>query len=185
VFKIDAPVINWTEGPRYDATMPRCVPVPGFTESYSCITAYGERAKWKGLRRYSTRPALRRRGAGEIPKYEDVRQLIRKFVVHHDGCRDAQMCFNVLHNERGLSCHFLIDNDGTIYQTLDLGLMGFHASADNVDSVGVELANRGEVELDPEYYNKKGRIRRTETLCKINTHTYKAWKYTDDQWRTF
>jgi N-acetyl-anhydromuramyl-L-alanine amidase AmpD len=183
LFKIDAPVVNWHDS-GWDARTPRCVPVPGFSESYSCITAYGERAKWKGLRRYSTRPALRKQG--ETPRYADVRQLIRKFVVHHDGCADAKMCFNVLHNERGLSCHFLIDNDGKIYQTLDLGLMGFHASADNVDSVGVELASRGEVELDgPEYYSKKGRIKRQQTLCKVNGHTYKVWAYTDQQWRAF
>ena len=33
------------------------------------------------------------------------------------------MASSVLQNERGLSCHFLLDNDGTIYQTLDLALM--------------------------------------------------------------
>jgi N-acetyl-anhydromuramyl-L-alanine amidase AmpD len=32
-------------------------------------------------------------------------------------------CFSVLQNERGLSRHFLLDNDGTIFQTIDFGLM--------------------------------------------------------------
>ena len=51
---------------------------------------------------------------------ERLKQVVRQFVIHHDGCMDSRSCFQVLHNERGLSVHFLIDNDGTIFQTLDL-----------------------------------------------------------------
>jgi hypothetical protein len=31
---------------------------------------------------------------------------VKQFVIHHDGCTSADMCFNVLHNERRLSCRF-------------------------------------------------------------------------------
>ena len=47
-----------------------------------------------------------------------LQQQIHQLVVHYDACGTAQKCFKVLHHERGLSCHFIIDLDGVIYQTL-------------------------------------------------------------------
>ena len=44
---------------------------------------------------------------------------------------------------RGLSVHFLLDIDGTIYQTLDLKERAWHATTSNSRSVGVEIANIG------------------------------------------
>jgi hypothetical protein len=46
-------------------------------------------------------------------------------------------------DRRGISVHFLIDNDGTIYQTLDLQHAAWHAgsSRTNRPSVGVEITN--------------------------------------------
>tara|TARA_B100000085_G_C18487855_1_gene490040 strand:- start:650 stop:1165 length:516 start_codon:yes stop_codon:yes gene_type:complete len=46
-------------------------------------------------------------------------------------------------NKRGASVHFLIDNDGTIYQTLDLQHAAWHAGSarTNRPSVGVEISN--------------------------------------------
>ena len=41
------------------------------------------------------------------------------FVNHWDVCLSSTSCHRVLNN-RGISVHFLIDNDGTIYQTLDI-----------------------------------------------------------------
>ncbi|MCA9518629.1 MAG: N-acetylmuramoyl-L-alanine amidase, partial [Myxococcales bacterium] len=40
---------------------------------------------------------------------------------------------------RGLSEHFIIDFDGTIYQTVDVARMAFHAAEQNNSSVGVTL----------------------------------------------
>ena len=84
-------------------------------------------------------------------------QVIRQFVVHHDGCQDSRTCFQVLHNERGLSVHFLIDNDGTIFQTLDLVDCAFQAAGVNEISVGVELANRGDALRFPERLSRQAR----------------------------
>jgi N-acetyl-anhydromuramyl-L-alanine amidase AmpD len=50
------------------------------------------------------------------------------------------MCQRVL-DKRGISVHFLIDNDGTIYQTLDLQHAAWHAGNVNRKSVGVEISN--------------------------------------------
>ena len=67
---------------------------------------------------------------------------IRYFVNHWDVCLSSNSCQNVL-DKRGISVHFLIDNDGTIYQTLDLQHAAWHAgsSRTNRPSVGVEITN--------------------------------------------
>jgi len=40
--------------------------------------------------------------------------------MHYDVCGVSRQYFKVLHDYRGLSVHFMLDIDGTIYQTLDL-----------------------------------------------------------------
>ena len=62
------------------------------------------------------------------------------FVNHWDVCLNSKSCFKVLQN-RGLSVHFLIDNDGTIYQTMDMQHIAFHAGNHNDVSIGVEISN--------------------------------------------
>jgi murein DD-endopeptidase MepM/ murein hydrolase activator NlpD len=91
------------------------------------------------------------------------------------------MCFNVLHNERGLSVHFLLDNDGTIYQTVDLAFMAFHAAGFNANSIGVEMCNRGDAKQWPEFYRQRGQ-KRDVTTCRIHGHTYLAFDYTAAQY---
>jgi N-acetylmuramoyl-L-alanine amidase len=49
----------------------------------------------------------------------------------------------VLHDVRNLSVHFMLDIDGTIYQTLDVKERAWHAAASNDRSVGIEIANIG------------------------------------------
>ena len=51
-------------------------------------------------------------------------------------------CQKVLDN-RGISVHFLIDNDGTIYQTIDMQHGCWHAGSERANraSVGVEISN--------------------------------------------
>ena len=67
---------------------------------------------------------------------------IRYFVNHWDVCLSSKSCQGVL-NRRGASVHFLIDNDGTIYQTMDMQHAAWHAgsSRTNRPSVGVEISN--------------------------------------------
>mmetsp|Transcript_5187 Transcript_5187/g.17138 ORF Transcript_5187/g.17138 Transcript_5187/m.17138 type:complete len:236 (+) Transcript_5187:186-893(+) len=52
------------------------------------------------------------------PSYWDIinlQQAVHQVVIHYDGCGTARRCFKVLHDERTLSCHFIIDIDGTVY----------------------------------------------------------------------
>src|SRR5262245_32719066 len=125
-FKVDAPIVNWHEPPYWDATREVCIPTVT-DPSPQCVGGVPYTLPGQTYtRRYALRPTLRQ--YGNNPKYEAVKSVVRQFVVHHDGCSSSDMCFSVLQNERGLSVHFMIDNDGTIYQTIDLGLMAYHAA---------------------------------------------------------
>ena len=64
------------------------------------------------------------------------------FVCHWDVCLNSKSCFKVL-SQRGLSVHFLIDNDGTIYQLTDMNHITYHAGSAkwNANSIGVEISN--------------------------------------------
>ena len=64
------------------------------------------------------------------------------FVNHWDVCLSAESCVKVLNN-RKVSVQFCIDNDGTIYQTMDMQHAAWHAGnrAVNHSSVGVEISN--------------------------------------------
>jgi N-acetyl-anhydromuramyl-L-alanine amidase AmpD len=55
----------------------------------------------------------------------------------------SRQCFKVLHDVRNLSVHFLLDVDGTLYQTLDLREKAYHATIANDGSIGVEIAHPG------------------------------------------
>lgn len=130
-----------------------------------------------GLASRATRYRLRRlMGRGE--SYPRLKQVVRQIVVHLDGCRDARMCYHVLHNQRGLSVHFMVDNDGTIYQTLDLMHCAFHAGGVNEISVGIELQNRGDAARYPNYY-KEGR---PTVTCRIHGHQFLCYDYTQAQY---
>jgi hypothetical protein len=67
------------------------------------------------------------------------------FVNHWDVCLSAESCATVL-NRRGISVHFLIDNDGTIFQMLDTQHKAWHAGIPNYEGgnpkgIGVEISN--------------------------------------------
>jgi N-acetyl-anhydromuramyl-L-alanine amidase AmpD len=73
----------------------------------------------------------------------DLQQVVHQFVLHFDVCGTSRQCFKVLQDVRGLSVHFLLDVDGTIYQTLDLREKAHHATIANDFSIGVEIAHPG------------------------------------------
>jgi len=158
-FNIDAPLINWHEGPKWDATSEYCMPTATDPNPPCTIGANGKHVPYGKLpngpytQRYYVRPGLHQYNGGYNAPLSAVQQVIKQFVIHHDGCNSADMCFSVLQNERGLSVHFLLDNDGTIYQTIDLALMAYHASEWNTSSIGVEICNRGDAWRDPHYYD--------------------------------
>ena len=71
-----------------------------------------------------------------------MQETVDQFVLHYDVCGLSKICFNVL-QQRGLSIHFLLDLDGTVYQTLDLQERALHATVSNNRSIGIEIAHVG------------------------------------------
>jgi hypothetical protein len=129
---VDAPVVLWTMEPFYDA----------YAEGPRFAAAGTE-----GKRYQPGRSAQTAELAAEVERdgwtREHLAEQVDLFVLHYDACGTSRVCFRVLQDERKLSVHFLLDLDGTIYQTLDLCEQAWHARAANPRSVGVEIANVG------------------------------------------
>jgi N-acetylmuramoyl-L-alanine amidase len=81
-----------------------------------------------------------RGGGWDLASLQDK---VDQFVYHFDVCGTASQCFFILHDVRGLSVHFMLDVDGTIYQTCDVKERAWHATVANPRSVGIEIANIG------------------------------------------
>lgn len=81
-----------------------------------------------------------RGGGWDLPL---LQRVVDQFVLHYDVCGTSRQCFKILQDMRDLSVHFLLDLDGTIYQTLDLKERAWHATSSNSRSVGIEIANMG------------------------------------------
>ncbi len=146
LFHTTAPVVLWTDPKGYDA--------------YRVERRFGDfkKADWEksiqetssldtpnryGIRKdpLTAKQLQQVRGGGwTLPLLQDV---VDQFVMHYDVCGVSQQCFKVLHDRRGLSVHFMLDIDGTIYQTLDLKERAWHATISNSRSVGVEIASIG------------------------------------------
>lgn len=143
-FHTTTKVVLWTDPGGYDAyrVEPRFAPLDS------------DRSKKKADNepsgaRYSLRrsPSLtpeqieRVRGGGwDLPTLQSV---VDQFVIHFDARGTSRQCFEILQDKRGLSVHFMLDIDGTIYQTLDLKERAWHATTSNTRSVGIEIANIG------------------------------------------
>ncbi len=96
-----------------------------------------------GVRTNSLTPEemARTRGGGwDLPL---LQRVVDQFVIHYDECGISRECFRILQDHRDLSVHFMLDIDGTIYQTLDCKERARQATIANDRSIGVEIANIG------------------------------------------
>jgi len=146
LFHTGAPVILWTDPGGYDAYRTERRFAPMTQASYAETTRQVKDIT--SPNRYSlrqsvltTQQAEQVRGGGW--PLELLQQKVDQFVIHYDVCGTAAQCFFILHDYRDLSVHFMLDVDGTIYQTLDLKERAWHATTANSRSVGVEIANIG------------------------------------------
>jgi N-acetylmuramoyl-L-alanine amidase len=145
-FHTGTPVVLWMDPGGYDAyrVERRFAPIGQSDWSNSCA----EVRALKTPNRYSlrqksltTNQVEQVRGGGwDLPLLQSV---VDQFVMHFDVCGTSRTCFNVLQDHRDLSVHFMLDLDGTIYQTLDLKERAWHATISNDRSIGVEIANIG------------------------------------------
>ena len=139
-------VVTWMDPGGYDAyrTERRFAPFEesDFATSKEKVKDLSSPARYN-LRKagLTTNEIERVRGGGwDLPALQKV---VDQFVLHFDVTGISRQCFKVLHDHRGLSVHFLLDVDGTIYQTLDLKERAFHATTSNSRSIGIEIANMG------------------------------------------
>ncbi len=146
LFHTGAPVVLWSDPGGYDAYRVEKRFTPWAESAWDAMVKAGKAPDSPA--RYNTRAAAlstdeleRVRGGGwDLPL---LQRTVDQFVIHYDVCGTSRQCFKVLHDLRGLSVHFMLDIDGTIYQTLDLKERAWHATTSNDRSVGIEIANMG------------------------------------------
>jgi N-acetylmuramoyl-L-alanine amidase len=141
-------VVLWTDPGGFDAYQvePRFGPI-----DYKPTAAEKEKSDvWAA--HYNTRdrgmPKAERerlRGSFDLPWVQGV---VDQFVIHYDVAGTSKNCFEILQDKRGLSVHFMLDVDGTIYQSLDLKERAWHATIANNRSIGIEVANIGAYPLE-------------------------------------
>lgn len=122
---INAPVVLWSDPGGFDAYVEGPV-----------FAAEGPRGRrYTPGRDWASNPS-------EISR-EVLAERIDLFMLHYDACGFSQRCFRLLQDERVLSAHFMLDVDGTLYQTLDLRDQAWHGRFTNSRSIGIEMANMG------------------------------------------
>ena len=138
-YSIGAPVVLWSDPGGYDA--------------YSTDRHFDSEPAPKG----GPEPGSLRFDPGRVARDGSRRQLVDpdsldlaalgavvdQFVLHYDVCGSSRQCFKILHDHRGLSVHFMLDIDGTLYQTVDLREQCWHATKANTRSIGIEIAHIG------------------------------------------
>ena len=151
-FDIGWPVVTWDMANGYDAYAEHCFFTPATTMPSSPVDP-------DSTRRYGQRrirdAQLRQRVQADGWTMENLQDQVTQFVIHFDAVGYSKGCFRVLHDIRGLSSHFLLDVDGTIYQTLDLKERAWHAAIANDKSIGIEIAHigaRSNMEVFEEWY---------------------------------
>lgn len=147
LFHTGTPVVTWMDPGGYDAYRVERRFAPLEESDWDQIKDQLSEPNRYNLRRKGLNPPLtpelveRIRAGGW--KLDELQQVVDQFVLHYDVCGTSKVCFKVLHDQRGLSVHFMLDVDGTIYQTLDLKERAWHATSSNSRSIGVEIAQIG------------------------------------------
>lgn len=140
-FHTGAPVVLWTDPGGYDGYRvdKRFAPLDESDWEHS-------KQGLQSPNRYDSRtkdPALAEATRGGNWTLDQLRENVDQIVLHYDASGTSRQCFRTLHDSRGLSIHFMVDLDGTIYQTLDVKERAWHATKSNARSIGIEIANIG------------------------------------------
>lgn len=130
-------------------------------------------------------------GTKIVQTLDEARQAVEIVLLHSDGMTTAKATHQVLVN-RGLSTHFCVDWDGTIYQCADPGFHAtLHGGEQNERSIGIDLNNdlpdllgseRGkEYPYPPDQQDKKYKRRKSDVVA-INGSKKQSFGYTDPQY---
>jgi N-acetylmuramoyl-L-alanine amidase len=145
-FHIGTPVVLWLDPGGYDAYRVERRFAPLDQSDWDASTNENPSLKTPnryGMRRSQLTPEQLEEFRGGGWELAALTNVVDQFVLHYDVAGTSRTCFKVLHDARGLSVHFMLDLDGTIYQTLDLKERAWHASTSNDRSIGIEIANMG------------------------------------------
>ena len=146
LFHIGTPVVLWMDPGGYDAyrVEKRFAPIEESAwQEPTPDRKYPDSPNRYGMRRAGLTEEEIEQFRGGGWDLESLQDKVDQFVLHYDVCGTSERCFQVLHDGRGLSVHFMLDLDGTIYQTLDLKERAWHATISNDRSIGIEIANMG------------------------------------------
>ncbi len=142
-FRIGTPVVLWTDPGGYDAYRVERRFAPLEEAGWDASKAVLNSPNRYNVRKEGLSEAELERVRGGGWDLELLQREVDLFVIHYDVCGVSQRCFDVLHDHRTLSVHFMLDIDGTIYQTLDVKERAWHAGPFNSRSVGIEIAHMG------------------------------------------
>jgi N-acetylmuramoyl-L-alanine amidase len=142
----------------------------------------GEITVVKG-KRYKSRQAL-----GGTPNLAKLKKLVWQFALHHSGLYRSHDTYETL-QQRGLSVHFICDDDGTLYQCLDVRERAYHIGTNNAMSVGVEIDSRAVAGQHPDAYDDAHQRRyrvgpRRVVADTIHGMRMKGFDYSDAQYAT-
>jgi|13_taG_2_1085334.scaffolds.fasta_scaffold00788_4 RNAse (barnase) inhibitor barstar len=105
---------------------------------------------WPKVRIYTEKSGLSIEGKNYYSFQDKPKRDPIQFVNHWDAALTSKSCVNII-NKRNLSMHFCIDNDGTIYQLMDMQDAAWQAGnkLSNIIGLGVEISNA----FYPKYQN--------------------------------
>ena len=97
---------------------------------------------WKKVRLYTEKQGLRTKPSNQYDYQGRPDRAPIQFVNHWDAALSSASCVKII-NKRNLSMHFCIDNDGTIYQLMDMQDAAWQAGNEfsNRVGLGVEISN--------------------------------------------
>ena len=108
-------------------------------------------------------------------RYKPNKRNVKMIITHFDVCLSAASCKRIL-EKKGISSHFVIDNDGTICQMVDPQNAAWHAGKYKVNraSIGVDISN-GFYTKYQNWYRKRGFGPRP-VLENVKVHGHKLKK---------
>ena len=145
-FRTGTPVALWLDNSGYDGYRVdrRFSPLAeaDWASSREAIPSLTSPNRY-GIRSATLTPAEKEQHRSGKWTLTELQQVVDQVVLHYDASGTSRQCFERLHDDRGLSIHFMVDVDGMIYQTLDLKEKAWHATIANSRSIGIEIAQVG------------------------------------------
>jgi RNAse (barnase) inhibitor barstar len=110
----------------------------------TCLIYNGKKIPilWKKVRLYTEKTGLRIEAPTYYSYSKEADRGPIQFVNHWDAALTSESCAKII-NRRKLSMHFCIDNDGTVYQLMDMQDAAWQAGNEfsNRIGLGVEISN--------------------------------------------